>query len=93
MPVIVLLIFLVGLGPSVGLFGSKLSEGHCVVSKHFSIYSHTVMNKHHWSQYRLLDYLSLNFIITLFKWHGSVFMGTLLSPKPSISSSRIPVKC
>lgn len=38
--------FLIGLKPSVDLFGSKLSEGCCVVSNHFSIYSHIVMNKH-----------------------------------------------
>lgn len=85
--------FLIGLGPSVHLFGANLSEGCCVVSNHFSIYSHTVMHKHHWSQYWLLGHLSPNFIITLFKWHGSVFMGSLLSPRSSISSSGIPVRC
>lgn len=67
--------FLIELGPSVDLFGSKISEGCCVVSNHFSVYSPTVMSKHHWSQYWLLEYLSPNFIIMLFKWHGSVFYG------------------
>ena len=43
--------FLIELGPSVDVFGSKLSEGCYVVSNHFTVYSPTVMSKHHWSQY------------------------------------------
>ena len=67
--------FLTELAPSAELFGSKLSEGCCVVSNHFSISSPTVVSKHHWPQYQPLDDLSPDFIVALFKWHGSVSYG------------------
>ena len=82
--------FLTELGPSAELFGSKLSEGCCVVSNHFSISSPTVVNKHH----QPLDDLSPDFIIVLFKWQGSVSYGCppLSLPPPPILSPGIPMQ-
>ena len=82
--------FLTELGPSAELFGSKLYEGCCVVSNQFLISSPTVVNKHH----QLLDDLSPDFIVVLFKWQGSVSYGCppLSQPPPPVLSPGIPMQ-
>lgn len=74
------------------LFGSKLSEGCCVVSNHLSISSPTVVSKHHWPQYQPLDDLSLTSSSSSSNGMGVSLMGALVSPNPPILSPGIPMQ-